>query len=45
MLQEFLFFNRKEDDILTEEKISEFCEIVEKNKSGYFDEKKGNIYT
>ena len=45
MLQEFLFFNRKEDDILISSKINEFYDIIDKNKSDYYEEKKSNIYT
>ena len=44
MLQEFLFFNRKCDDILS--KIDEFYEIIQKNKPENFEtkEKSESIY-
>ena len=44
MLQEFLFFNRKCDDILS--KIEEFYEIIDKNNPKNFElkEKNENIY-
>ena len=44
MLQEFLFFNRKCDDILP--KIGDFYEIIDKNKPENFEskEKTENIY-
>jgi ATP-dependent 26S proteasome regulatory subunit len=42
MLQEFLFFNRKCDDIF--QKMNEFNEIIEKNKPGHFEQKKDNLY-
>jgi ATPases of the AAA+ class len=44
MLQEFLFFNRNENNIL--EKIEMFFDIIEKNKPESFQtkEKSGNIY-
>lgn len=45
MLQEFLFFNRKSDDII--EKINEFYEIIEKNDPKHFEKikkEKDNIY-
>ncbi len=42
MLQEFLFFNRKKGDILS--KVSEFNEIIEKNKVKHFEKKKQDFY-
>ena len=44
MLQEFLFFNRKCEDILV--KIEEFFEIIEKNRPESFEAKgkTENIY-
>ena len=42
MLQEFLFFNRKEESIYG--KMNDFNDIINKSKSDYFDKKKDNLY-
>ena len=42
MLQEFLFYNRKCDNII--DKMQEFLDIIDKNNIGHFDKKETSVY-
>ncbi len=45
MLQEFLFFNRKYENLITDKiKINEFYEIIDKNTPQNFEENKKELY-